>query len=53
MLRYGNGEPGMGKIPDWHPRYWKTINTKFCQCRRYILDQKTLFNVKSTELFTV
>jgi hypothetical protein len=21
MFRYGNGEPGMGKIPDWHPRY--------------------------------
>jgi hypothetical protein len=53
MFSYGNGEPGMGKIPDWHPRYKKTINMQFCQCRHYILVQKTLFYVKSSELFTI
>ena len=23
FLRFGNGEPGMGTIPDWKPAYYK------------------------------
>jgi hypothetical protein len=46
MFRYGNGEPGMGKIPDWHPRYQRTKNTKFCPRRRHILEQNLYFTCK-------
>ncbi len=53
MFRYGNGEPGMGKIPDWHPRYQRTRKVRSSVNVVVIFWTKIFIFVKITELFTV
>ena len=51
MCRYGNGEPGMGVIPDWEPRLYRPQDVAVpgylpdtAATRRDIADQYTAVN---------